>query len=85
MQEPTLRFQVEKTGLSKTLCNIWRAYPEWLREHNTFGVVPGISINGKELSNRFDLHIFSLFGRTNAERVGVFTMAFLQGENERSG
>lgn len=52
--EPTLRFQVEKSGLRNIVCNVWWAYPEWLREYEKYGVVPGISIDGKAISNRFD-------------------------------
>lgn len=49
--EQMLRFQVEKTGLSITLCKIFWAYPEWLRDYSNHGFVPGICIDGKTSVN----------------------------------
>lgn len=78
--DPSLRYQVEKTGLSHTLCNIWWAYPEWLRDCDKYGVVPNVRIDGKDIANRFDLLLFSISGRTNTGRVRLLAMAFSQGE-----
>lgn len=81
---PLIRLQLQKTGLSHTSCNIWWAYAESLRDYSTFGVVPGISRDWKDLATRFDLSLFAITGQTNAGRVHVFAMEFLHAENQKS-
>lgn len=81
--QSTLRFQVKKMGLSNTLCKRRWSYPESLGGYSTYGVVPGIDIDGKSIPNRFDLPLFGIAGRTNTGRVNVLHMTFLQAENQR--
>lgn len=75
---PLLRFHVEKVGISPTLSYLWWAYPEFIRDDNTFGVVPGISIDGKALVNKYDLPLFTICGRTIVGRVHLFQWPFCE-------
>lgn len=80
-KEPLFRYRFETAGLVNSLKNVWWASPDWLRDYEQYGVVPGVAIDGKGLANRFNLPLFTLTGRTNYGRTRLFAMGFLQGEN----
>lgn len=53
-----VRFNFTTTGPQSALCNIWWTFPEWLLEYKKFGVVPGVSIDAKEISNVYGICVW---------------------------
>jgi len=51
--------------------------PMWREDYRRFGILPGISIDGKDISNRYELPMFAINGRTNNGKVYINTVAFL--------
>lgn len=73
---------IETTGVSNSLQNIWSTLPEWFPDYHTYGRVPGVSIDGKHVANLIGLPLVSLTGRDNARHVLVFGVTFLRLEGE---
>lgn len=80
--DDTVHFNFTTSGERNTLCNVWWTFPEWVESYDVYGVVPGVRIDAKEISNVYSVPLATINGRTNSGRSVLFAMAFLEGERE---
>lgn len=51
MKDTGVNFNFTAVGVHNALYNIWWPFPEWVEEYRNSGIVSGVTIDGKAISN----------------------------------